>query len=118
MARTTLTPTQLSSAGAAVSTSAANADGHALSNDGRVFLYVKNTNGASGGATVTLQATHSHDGLDLPNKDIAVAANEEYLIGPFDRGVYNRATGEDDAGMVYVDFTTAADLVVQAFRLR
>lgn len=117
MARLTLSPTRMASGGAEVSPTAANADGYALPNDGSVFLFVRNTNGASAGATVTLRAEETLDGLVLPDKDVSVDADEEFLVGPFSPGVYNRSSSQTDAGTVHVDFSGAvADLEIQAFR--
>lgn len=117
MARLTLAPSKMASGGVAVSTAAVNADGYALPNDGSVFLYVVNTNGASAGCDVILRTEETLDGLVLPDKTITVAAGEEYLFGPFSRTVYNRTADQTDAGTVHIDFSGAtADLEIQAFR--
>lgn len=117
MARSTLTATALSSAGVQPTPAAANADGYRLQNDGRIFLLVENTNGASAGADIVVATSITRDGLALPDRTITIAGTETHLIGPFSPDVYNRRV-DTDPGFVYIDFGGAvADLQVQAFRI-
>lgn len=111
MARTALTVQNVALTGLAVSYVAANADGHAVANDGNVALHVKNTGG--GACTVTVTATGKMAGVSLVNPAVSVPATTgDRMIGPFDTTEFNQMDGS-----VYVDYSTTSGVTVAAIRL-
>lgn len=110
MARTALTPTALTAAGATLSTTSANADGHTIPGDGDVILYV--ANGSGGSINVTIVTPGTQDGQAISDRVVAVGAGATKLIGPFPPRTY---TDEAD-GLVDVDFSSVSSVTVQAFQ--
>lgn len=88
------------------------AGGDQFLNDGKTFLYFKNTNAAT--RTVTIATGGSIGGLAIADVAITVAQNEEKVIGPFDPRLFNDANG-------YIQLTysgVATLLTVAAIQLR
>lgn len=88
------------------------AGGDQVLNDGKTFLYFKNTNAAT--RTVTLATGGSIGGLAIADLAITVAQNEEKIIGPFDPRLWNDANG-------YIQLTysgVATLLTVSAIQLQ
>lgn len=98
MAEISLSPQQMGSAGitptyydnssaTALTTGDFNGSGDqfTVSNDGRVFLYVKN---AADMLNVTIQTPGTVDGLAVADRVVNVPANSERVIGPLDRDTY------------------------------
>jgi hypothetical protein len=79
---------------------------HAVTNDGRVALIVKNTGAST--RTVTFYTTKVIDGLTPPTRAETVAAGEEQLFGPFDATVYGTTLNVD---------VTHAELTLRAIRI-
>lgn len=75
---------------------------------GRVALLVENV-GASP-QIVTVHATVAQDGLDLEDLIVSVPAGEAMLVGPFPARTFAQPISSPDAGRVYVDYQTAADM--------
>lgn len=85
-----------------------------LANDGKTYLHVK-TVGTTANLTLTPQAKvqdGSAAGLTPIAPVIALAANKNYLIGPFSPAVYNDANGE-----LNMTFSAITAITVQAYRL-
>lgn len=105
MARTDLTPQNVSRSGVAPSFAAANVDGHSWANNGRQLLYVKNTAGSP--VTVTFPIPVTVDGQAVASKTVSVPATTgERLIGPFPTQ-YNQADGD-----AWVDFSSVTNVTV------
>jgi hypothetical protein len=101
MARTALSVQSITRAGLNPSYTAANADGHSISNDGKkTFLHVKN--GGGGSVDVTVQTPGSVDGLAVADRVVAVPAGEERAIGPFPTAYYGSTVNVDFSGVTSV----------------
>jgi hypothetical protein len=109
MARTTLTVQTIVRAGLTPSYAAANADGHALPNTGRECVHVK-TGGTA--CTVTVQTPTTVDGLAVAERTIAIGTTSERFIGPFPRATYNQG-----AEAVYLDFSAVTSVTIAALKL-
>jgi hypothetical protein len=110
MARTAINYQQIARTGLETAYSAAVADGGKFSNDGRMFLHVKN--GAGAPINVTIQTPGTVDGLAVAEQVVAVTNAEERMIGPFPPNIYNQTDG-----MVYVDYSAVTDVTVALLRL-
>lgn len=111
MARTALTVQQIARSGLAPSYTAANAAGHSVQNNGRVFLHVKNAGGSI--CNVTIETPGTVDGLAVADRTVAVAATTgDAMIGPFPENVYDQADGT-----INVDFDQVTSVTVAALRL-
>src|SRR3954470_21300945 len=87
MARTALPVQQIGRAGIIPALTAAPVDGHAIDNNGEVFLHVKT------GATptnVTIETPGTVDGQAIGDRVVALIANSEKMIGPFPSSTYNQ----------------------------
>jgi hypothetical protein len=110
MARTVLPVQQVARTGLIPAYSAANADGHSIANDGRVFHHVKNGSGSS--INVTMPTPVTVDDLAVADLVVAIAAGAEKMIGPFPPGIYNQADGT-----MHVDYSAVTTVTVAAVRL-
>ena len=106
---------QISRAGLNPALAAAAAAGDAFPNTGRVFLRVKNAH-ATVARTVTavsqLPAGAIPQGAVKTDLAVAVPAQGERWIGPFDPASFNDANGR-----VVVTYSSEADLTVGAYAL-
>lgn len=112
MARTALVPVQAVDEGAVLALAAANVDGHSIPGGGDTVLIVNN--GSGGSINVTIQTAATEDGLAIADQVVAVGAGVQKVIGPFRPGTYNRASGDTDPGLVYVDFSAVATVTCKA----
>ena len=112
MARTALTPVQMVDEGVVAAFSAANVDGHSIPGGGDVRLLV--TNASGGSINVTIQTAATEDGLAVAEQVVAVGAGVTKAIGPFRSATYDRASGDTDPGLVYVDFSAVTSITVLA----
>lgn len=110
MARTEITYQQIARTGLEQTYAAANADGNKFSNDGRMFLHVKNGGGAP--ITVTIQTPGTVDDLAIADQAVVVTNAEERMIGPFPPTIYNQSDR-----MVYVDYSAVTSVTVALLRL-
>lgn len=111
MARTALVPTVISRAGVSGAKSAANVDGHSISNpNGDVFIVVDN--GSASPITVTIPVAKVVDGQTIAAKTVSVPASQSRLIGPFPVDTYNQS-----GQVVNVDFSAVTTVTVAAHRL-
>ena len=119
MARLEIAVTDITRTGVALPASTAGqADGHKVQNDGRVFLHVTN-NHATLERSVTVQTPGDVLGLGISELVVPIPANGGVrIIGPFPRHVFNRVNSVD-MGMIYVDEDAAGptDLALRVLRL-
>lgn len=109
MARTDLATQQIVIGGLKPIFTAANADGHAIENDGSMVLYVKNGSGVS--INVTAVTPGTVDGNAVADRVVAVPAGEDRIIGRFLPAVYNQTNGK-----VNVDFSAVTTVTVAALK--
>lgn len=115
MARTALTVQSIIRNGLAPSFGAANVDGHAVPNDGKTWIEVKNAGGSP--ITVTIQTPGTVDGMAVADRTVVVPATTgDRMIGPFPPNQYNQISGSD-VGTVYVDFSAVTSVTVAAFTM-
>lgn len=90
MARVNLPHTEITRAGVAAGAEVTGdaTNHHETANDGRVFLLVRNSNGASTARTVTILVPGTVDGQDVGDRAISIAAAASRYIGPFPKAVY------------------------------
>jgi hypothetical protein len=108
-AATLMTPAGLD----ATTPATAAASSMTFANDGRVFLHVK-----TGATTANLTTTvvrklddGTAAGIAGTNPVLALAANKNYILGPFDPAIYNDSNGE-----VGFALSATTSIVVQAYR--
>lgn len=105
MARTDLTPQNISRSGLGPTFAAASVDGHSWADNGKQFLYVKNASGSP--VTVTFPIPVLVDGQAVASKTVSVPATTgERIIGPF-TGQYRQSDGD-----VWVDFSAVTSVTV------
>lgn len=109
MARTELTVQEFDVDGLDESLESANADGEYFSNDGGVFLYVKNGSGSP--ITLTAQTPAEIGGLDIEEKTYVIGAGENGFWGFFNPAMFNQSNGT-----VYIDFSDVTSLTIGAFK--
>lgn len=110
MARGSISPTQLTRSGVAApaETNGDPVNGHTISNDGKTFLLVRNSNGGSTARTVTFQIGGTIDGHPVQGRAVSIAAGASRYFGPFPSAQYPASINVD------VD---NAELKLSAFRL-
>lgn len=107
MPRTALAVQTVKPEGVIPAYTAANADGHAIANRGRMCLHVKNGGGSAIDVTLVTGATVG--GRAVADDVVSVAAGAEKLIGPFSESVYNQS-----GGVMHVDFSAVTTVTVAA----
>jgi hypothetical protein len=87
MAATTLTVQEITRSGINPALTAANVDGHTISNEGRrTFFYVYNGGGSE--ITVTFATPNTVDDLAVADREVSVPAGEYRMAGPFPTAYY------------------------------
>lgn len=86
------------------------ADGIEFTCTGKEVLHVKNAGGGS--TNVTIGVTAAFDGLDVPDRVVAVAAGAEKFIGPLSTATHRQADN-----MAYVDFNVVAGVTVAVLQI-
>ena len=118
MARTALTVNQIAIAGLAdPSATTGQADGHKFVNDGYTFLEFNNANASS--RIVTIQTPATYQTYAVADATITVPGSaSRFKVGKFDKGLFNRPSGDTDAGYVYVDYPAGqeTDITVRAYK--
>ena len=115
MARTALTPQNITKVGIAPTYGAPDAAGSIIPGDGRTFLHFKNTGAV---LTVTVQTAYTPPGETLvAHTKVVPATTGDVMIGPFEPWIFNRASGVADPGTVYIDYTAVAGLTVACLTL-
>lgn len=89
----------------------AESGGDKFLNDGRVIVYVKNTNASSRTVTV-VTAGVLMGSIAIADVAFAVAQNEEKVIGPFPPRYFN-----DSGGFVNLTYSAVTGLTVAAIKL-
>lgn len=116
MARTNLTPTEVTAAGVALPATAGIADGHKYDNRGEEILVIKNT--GAGAHTVTVVTPRTVGGLDIEDQENTIAAGATEVMGPFDPGTFNQPSGAD-RGKVFVNYDASpGELSVGVLKVR
>lgn len=110
MARVSLARQQLRDTGLMAAYSAAALEGHAVENNGKVILHIKNDSATS--VTITVRSGYSVNGLKLADRVITVAANSAVFIGPLDTTIYNQTDGT--AGQVAIDYSSIEGVTIAA----
>lgn len=90
MARVNLPHTEITRAGVAAGAEVTgdSTNHHSTANDGRVFLLVRNGNGAATARTVTLIVPGTIDGQSVASRTVSIAAGASRYIGPFPKATY------------------------------
>lgn len=109
------TPTDISLAGVADTTSAADATGNTFTNTGYEFAEVINGSGSS--LTVTIDAfpaggQGTPDGLTVTDPTVTVSAGTRKKIGPFRKSTFNDANNK-----VKLTFSATTTITVAVYRL-
>lgn len=111
MPRTTINQQQVARTGLTPAYAAVDQpNGNQFSNDGTMFLHVKN--GSASPITVTIATPGLVDGLAVADLAVTVTNAQERMIGPFPPNIYNQA-----GGLVYVDYSAGASVTAGLFRL-
>lgn len=79
-------------------------------NNGNEFIYVKNGDGSP--HTVTIATPATVDGLAVADREVAVPAGEERIIGPFPKATY-----DDTAGKVQLTYDAVTSLTIAVLKL-
>jgi len=112
----TLSVTNLSSSGVALTLASAAGGGDVFPNDGKTFFAITNASGGSINVTFTAQTTSAEkqgmEDITYTDKVVAVANGATKLIGPFATGTYNNSSGQ-----VAVSYSSATSVTVGAFRV-
>lgn len=90
MPRVAVPVTSITRAGIApaAETSGDATNNHSVQNNGKMFLLVRNSNGASTSRTVTLRLNGSIDGQSVTPRTVTIAAAASRYIGPFPTSTY------------------------------
>lgn len=91
MARGNLPVTKITRAGVAVTseTTGVPADNHSMINNGKTYLLVRNSNGASTARVVTVHLSGTLDGQTPAPKTYSIAAAATKRIGPWPTNLYS-----------------------------
>lgn len=107
MARTAITPQQVTSAGLVLATEPANVDGNSVKTGALLQL----TNGSAGSINVTVATPGTIDGdLAIPDRVVAVAAGETRIFGRLGP-VYHQSDGT-----VHVNYSAVTSVTVAAIQ--
>lgn len=90
---------------------AAAAGGDEFVNSGRVFIHVKNANGASARQVTVDSQTPCSQGYDH-NAVVSVPLSDEKMIGPFPKDRFN-----DTSGKVQITYDNEADVTIAAIEV-
>ena len=110
MARVSLARQQLSDAGLVAAYSPASAEGHAVENNGRVVLHIKNESDTE--AKVIIKTGYKVNGLKLEDRIIKVPPQSAVFIGPLDVTIYNQTDGQ--TGQVVIDYEAIKNISIAA----
>ena len=114
MARTALSVQSSSKSGLSATYSAADAtNGMLFTNDGGIFLHVKN--GGAGSINVTITSVPCSHGR-TEDQIVSIGAGADEFIGPFKKELFNQKSGTD-VGKVYVDFDIDTSVTLAAIKL-
>jgi hypothetical protein len=118
--RTAITVTPLVRSGVASPAGTAGiAAGHAVANNGRMFLQFANANAATRACTIQTPATHMGEAVAELTITVPGSATD-FKAGPFPPELVNRPAGTiDDPGMLYLDYPAGqhTDITVRAFSI-
>lgn len=110
MAATALTVQEITRSGLDPAYTAANGDGHTISNDGsRTFVHVQNGGGSPITVTLTTTITVGDDDLAVADPTVSVPAGEDRMIGPFPQSEYSSS--------LTVTFSDVTSVTVAALKI-
>jgi len=101
----TLTVQTISRSGLEPSYSSCAGGGDEFANSGDEFIHIKN--GHSSTQTVTIETPATVDGLAVADREVAIPATSERLIGPFPSNTYN-----DSGGLVQLTYDSVTSLTI------
>ena len=109
----TLTVQTIVQAGLGPTYASAASGGDVATNDGKLFLHVKNAHGSvARSVTITAVQTYIADGTALSDRVVSVPAAGERMIGPFTPGGFNNASGQ-----IAISYDDEADVTIAALNL-
>lgn len=111
MERVSLPRQQLSDSGLAVAYSMAVVDGHAVENDRKLILHVKNDSEAD--IEVVIRTGFTWNGLKLSDRVVTVPHNGAVFIGPFDKDTYNQPS----TNQIHIDYSSIEGVSIAALQL-
>jgi len=111
----TLTPTVVTRSGVDISSGgggfvSATSGGDKFLNIGREFVMFTNLSGAP--ITVTFDTPGTIDGLAIANRTVSVPSMANLLVGPWQPGIYN-----DASGLLSMTYSGVTSLTLQVFNL-
>lgn len=119
MARTELTPKDITPTGVNGASTTGTVDGHLFANNGRCIIMVTNGNAATRVLTIPTQATHN--GRAVADDTVTCAASGtnggRTFIGPFAPALFNVQGGADD-GKMYLNFPGGQETDLSVIVLR
>lgn len=110
MARVSFARQQLSDTGLLAAYSPAATEGHAVENNGKVILHIKNE--SINDITVIIKSGYIVNGLRLADRVVTVPAGRAVFIGPLDPTIYNQTDGM--AGQVAIDYSAVENVYIAA----
>ena len=110
MAIQDITATSVLVTGTTDTLASANVDGYTIANPSE-RMWIEVNNGSGGSINVTIETVVTEDGLDLPDRVVAVGAGVRKKIGPFKRTTHNTS------GKVKVTFSAVTTVTFGAFTL-
>lgn len=102
---TSITPQSTLGGATLTLTPASATNGNKFSNDARKLIFV--TTGATP-TNLTVHLGKTVAGQTVTPKTYAIAANKEFVVGPFSKAEYDQESG--DAGYVYYSFDADTDV--------
>lgn len=116
MARSALTPQTTAASGIVLASAAAvdQPNGNEFVNDGRTLIEI--TNGSASGITATFITNGTYNvgsvAYAIADNQVIVAATTSKAVGPFDKTLYNSATGT-----VQVDWSSGTTITARVIAL-
>jgi len=101
---------QLSDAGLVAAYSPASEEGHAVENNGRAVLHIKNDSDVE--AKITIKTGYKVNGLKLEDRIIKVPPQSAVFVGPLDTTIYNQTDGQ--TGQVVIDYDAVENISISA----
>lgn len=113
MSRVRLPRQQLSDSGLTAAYSPASSTGHAVPNDGKLVLHVRNAGSVD--CTVSVRTGYVRRGLRLENRQVVVAGRSHAFIGPLEADMYNQIEGGIPVALI--DYSAVQDVTVAALQM-
>ena len=81
-------------------------------NNGKIFLEVKNNNASTQTIAFPFKPSATIDGVSPADKSVSITASSTVVIGPFPTAYYNQTDGS-----VYVNPSVDTDLKIRAYQV-